>query len=293
MPSRFHTLVMSSFLLVAPPLAQQLAAQAPPASNPSSNPSTSPASPASASKALSDADRKALILKAHARYYSLKSHGMQEYRFEPVLDWNGFIDGIKADAAGRQRILSMVKTLKFQVIIGPTGAASVSHHIDDAPPDDQSAKSMNDMTGGLEQILNGFFQTWSGYSINPLLPETESDYQVLDTGSAYLVKYKEGEARIELTLGRDLVIQELELESAAINATILSTFESTSEGLVLSAYEADYKQGASDAGHLKITIQNGMVNGLRVPSGFTATAGTGGQIYTYNFTFSNPQIKKQ
>lgn len=293
MHSRISTFLLSSFVLVAPLSALQSAAQVPPTSNPSTNPATVPAGPTSSSTTLNDVDRKAFILKARARYYSLKSHGMQEYRFEPVLDWNAFIVGIKADPAGRERILSLTKTLKFQVIVGPTGAASVSHKIDSAPPDDQSAKGLNEMTAGLEQILNGFCQTWSGYSINPLLPDADSEYQVLDTGSAYLVKYKEGEAKILLTIGRDLVIQKLELESAAINATILSTFENGSEGLLLSAYEADYKQGANDAGHLKVTIQHATVNGLQVPNVFTATAASGGENYTYTFTFNNPQIKKQ
>jgi len=281
MPIRNSTFLLCSILFSTLTLAAQSKVEVVP----------QPTVTVSSGTPLNLADRKALITKARKAYYSLKAEGMQEYRFDAALDWKAFFDSIQADQAARDKVLPMLQGVKFKVVVGPTGASTVSSQSDTAPPDQEAANRLSQMTNGVETMLRGFLQSWAGYSITPLMPEVDGDYAVVDLGSGYKVTYKEGDATLVLTLRRDLSIDRLDVASAAVNATLHSKFDTGSGGFLLSGYEADYKEGDSTS-HLKVVIQHGPVNGLQVPIGIQATTTSPSKTYTFSFTFVDPQIKK-
>jgi len=75
------------------------------------------------------ADKKAIQQQTNRAYYNLKSHGLAEFRCNVLFDWDGSFSSMKTDATWKETILPIAKQMKFQVSVGPTGAASVSHDL--------------------------------------------------------------------------------------------------------------------------------------------------------------------
>src|SRR5215472_108162 len=79
-------------------------------------------------------DKKSIQQQTNRAYYNLKSKGLVEFGCNVTADWDTAFNSMKADAVGRERVLPIARAIKFRVMVGPSGAASVSHEFGQAPP---------------------------------------------------------------------------------------------------------------------------------------------------------------
>lgn len=179
-------------------------------------------------------DPKGVVEKAWHSYYSLKAQGMLEFRCNVQPDWNLTYKSVKADPSTMQDLMPLLQKTYFKVIVGPEGASTVSHESDVAPSNEKLAESMRKSIGGIEQILTGFFQTWSGFVVNPLLPATDSDYRVEELGDKYRLTYKEGATTdVVTTLDHNFAIEQFEVTEPNLTATLRPTWTRNEKGLLL------------------------------------------------------------
>jgi hypothetical protein len=108
--------------------------------------------PASASgTSLSPAAREKIIQQAQQAYYNLPAHGLKEFHCQVLLDWEKAYKNLGLDATARDQLLPIMKKVEFGVVVGPTGASSISHRSDVAPPNEETAQRMRQY-----QTVNGF-----------------------------------------------------------------------------------------------------------------------------------------
>jgi hypothetical protein len=238
------------------------------------------------------ADSKEILRRAPLAYYSLKREGLIDFRCQITPDWDSFYKSVKTDAVGREQLLPILKTMRFQVAVGPDGAATVSHQSDAAPPSEAVADRIRRSTDGMEQVMTGFFQTWLQFMINSLFPDPDGKYQLQDFGDKFVLTLHEGKTDVVESMSRDLVIDTVKATAPEFEGTVNPTFAQNKKGLVLSGYVGNTKATSSgNSQHISIKIDYSEVQGLTLPRTVMAEVALQGAPIEIIVSFSDCHIK--
>lgn len=240
------------------------------------------------------ADKKDVIKRARDAYYSLKSRGMVEFRCSMVPNWEALLqDTRKTDPAAADRAIKTLDQLQFSVSLGTIGRAKVTHTTI-TPTNSQMAAGLNQIYGGMEQMISGFFDTWSPFMITSPLPEADSDYQLEEQADQWSLSYKEGTAVVLTTMDKNFAIRELKVSTPEFKSVIQPQFTSTARGFLLSGYQADYRsKSPSETTQLQVRIAYQEVNGLQLPQKLNLGGSYGGSPFGAEVTFSGCQATKR
>ena len=200
-------------------------------------------------------DRSDFIRTAQSAYYSLPKKGITELQCSLAPDWAAILrqemkTEVKPDNAG----LKLLNRVRFWVSVSETGKAKLRHQVDRYP---QSPRDMDDLQkaiGGVEETVDGFWRTASVFLFTSALPKPETAYQLSEQDSSYLLSYRDGGYDIVTTLAKDYAISEVKVSSATLSSSLKPRFTKTEAGFLLTAYDADYKQGAAAPAHVSVQI---------------------------------------
>jgi hypothetical protein len=239
-------------------------------------------------------DKKEIIQKAHDAYYSLKANGLVEFQCNMSPNWAALLqDTRKTDPAGADRAIQTLSQLVFTVSLGTSGSAKVTHTTV-TPANAEMAKGLDQIYGGMEQMVSGFFDTWSPFMVTSPLPEADSNYQLEEQPSQWNLSYKEGSAEVATTMGKDLAIRALKVTSADFNSTLQPQFTRSPKGFLLTGYQAEYYgKSASETTKLNVRIGYQEVNGLQLPQKLSLDGSYGGSPFQIDVTFSGCRATKQ
>lgn len=209
----------------------------------------------------------ALLKRARAAHYNLVDLGFGSLDAGIQPDWEGTLAAArKSDPAAADRAVSLLEAIHFHMVVGADGSAKVTHDQVQAP-NAQSAQGLSQVYGGMEQMIQGFFQTWGAFELLHPFPEPGQPFQVIAAGEQHVITYKDGETDIETTLGPDLRIINTKFHASGFDSSVQPQFEASPEGFYLVGYQADYRNGKPDeVTRLQVRIDTQMVSGLRVPS---------------------------
>lgn len=240
------------------------------------------------------ADKKEVMQKARDAYYSLKSNGLVEFQCNMAPDWNALLaDTRKSDPAAVDRAIQTLNQLQFTVSLGTSGSAKVTHTTV-TPTNDEMAKGLNQIYGGMEQMVSGFFDTWSPFMLTSPLPDAGGDYQLEEQPEQWNLSYKEGTADVATTIGKDLAIRELKVTTPEFRSTIQPQFTGGPKGFLLTGYQAEYYgQSPSETTKLTVGIVYQEVNGLQLPQKLSLGGSYGGSPFQVEVTFSGCRATKQ
>jgi hypothetical protein len=125
----------------------------------------------------------------------------------------------------------------------------------------------------------------------PPLPAADSEYQLEYLGVQYRISYKDGPSDVVTTMGKDLIITEVKVNSSKFISSVKPQLTRTAKGFVLSGYSADYKptQGPGVV-KLDLKIVNQMVNGLQLPANLVLDSVLDGAPTHMELAFSDHQV---
>ena len=241
-----------------------------------------------------DKDRKDVIKRARDAYYSLKSNGLVEFHCDLSPDWQALLeDTRKTDAAAADRAIQTLKQLRFTVSLGTSGSAKVTHTTI-TPINDEMAKGLNQIYGGMEQMVSGFFDTWSPFMITSPFPEPDGEYELEERPGQWNLSYKDGSANVATAIGKDLAIRELKVTTTEFNSTIQPRFSGSPRGFLLTGYQAEYYgKSPGQTTKLRVDILYQEVNGLQLPRKLSLGGSYGAVPFQVEVTFSGCQATKQ
>lgn len=222
-------------------------------------------------------DSKAVLSQARAAYYNLSSRGFKQYRFQDRPDWAAMLgDLAKTNPADFEGAMKLFAKLSFIVVVDADGAAKVSHNDVDTP-NDQVKAGMKQVCGGMDQMLTGFFQTWSPFMVQTPFSKVGTDLSVEDAGTHYRVRWVEsGTTKVDILMDRTYAVTEMKVSSPTFDSVIRPSFDRHPGGLVLASYEAEYKEKApAPPIRILVLIKNKPVGGLLLPSDLDLTAWVG------------------
>jgi hypothetical protein len=238
------------------------------------------------------ADKSEVIKKANGIYYSLNNNGFMEFSCQIIPDWDVAYKNLKMDAVGRDQVLPAAKQMYFRVVVGPTGAASVSHQSDVAPSSEELAKRLRDVISGMDQMLTGFFQSWAEFMVNSPLPGSPSEYQMEENANGYRFTADGKDTHAMISMGRDFVIDVMEAKTSEFEGAIHPHFVPHAGGLVLAKYEANYATG-SNSQALSVEIEYQDIEGLPVPRTLTMTTSLPQGKLSEPISFADCRVKKK
>ncbi len=198
---------------------------------------------------------------------------------------------VKPDKVGTEQLLPILKGTHFTVLLGPDGASTISHESDIAPPNEEVAGRVRQSVGGMEQLLTGFFQTWSSFMFSSPLPEPDSKYQLEKKGEEYDLSLSEGATQVAVVLDHDLAIKETKVTSPQLNGTLHPQWSASNNGLILSGYEASYNAATGGPSQLSVKIAYQQVEGLSLPSTVDAVVQVAGGSIPIRLVFHDYQVK--
>lgn len=241
----------------------------------------------------SDKDKKEIIRRARDGYYSLRRLGLVQFDSNVTPNWEVILkDQIKSDPSSAQAGMKLLNTLHFALFLGPDGNVKVTHRSDNPPANEQMAKSFDQIYGGMEQALSGFFASWSIFMLTSPFPEVGSEYRLQETSGGYELSYKEGDTDIVTSMSKDLAITEIKVSSSTFNSSLKPTLRKGPQGFVLSGYDGTYVP-TSGPGNTRLStqIEYQAVDGLELPRKVNLDAVYDGVPNQMELMFSDYQVK--
>ncbi len=234
------------------------------------------------------AEREKVLVKARASYYSLHQAGLGGFKCSLVPNWERMLhDLFKTAPEGADETLKELKKIRFELSVSGSGIPAITHHVE-GELDPELEKSLGDMYGGMEQMVDGFFATWRGFTIRPLLPGPAVEYRLEKTGHEYRISYREDDAEVVTVLGEDLAIKSLHVTSREIDTTLRPVFGKTAGGFLLSGYGAEYQNlQPPSRGVLTVKIDNRMVDGFQLPAKVFVTGEDDGTPFAIEIAFTD------
>ena len=167
-------------------------------------------------------------------------------------------------------------------------------HTTVAAQNDQIAKGLQQIYGGMEQAISGFFDTWSFFMRTAPFPSVDSEYQLEDQASQWSLSYQEETADVVTTMGKDLVIREVKVTSPDFRSSMRPQFLTSREGLLLAGYQADYVgKSPQDTTALTVKIDYQEVNGLQLPQTLNLKGSYGASPFEVSVSFSGCQASRR
>lgn len=237
-------------------------------------------------------DKMATLKKARQAYYSLKEEGFAQFQCAMEPNWEALLaDQRKADPESIDRAVAKLKLIHFVVTVGSDGAAKVVHS--EVPADnEQMAKGLAQIYGGMEQMASGFFQTWSVFVVNPPLPDLGTEFTLLSDAD-YSLTYKDGLTDVSTLMSKEYAVTTLKVTSAEFVSVIRPRFSKTSKGYLLNAYDADYEgTGGKDKTELHVAIEHQMIGGLQVPKNLNLKGSYNGSAFQVEVAFTGCSASK-
>ncbi|HEX3094224.1 MAG TPA: hypothetical protein VHW72_16440 [Candidatus Angelobacter sp.] len=238
------------------------------------------------------ADSKKVVEKARQSYYNLRAAGLDEFRATIKPNWSLVLkDQLKADPEKGEAAVKLLNGLHFSMLLDKDGKVTVTHRTDTEPANEQQRQGFDQIYSGLDQAITGFFTTWSVFMLSPPLPAADSVYQLEDLGVQYRISYKDGDSDVITTMGKNMIITEVKVNSKDYVSSVRPQLTRTAKGFVLSGYTADYTP-TSGKGVVKLDlkIQNQLVSGLQLPANLVLDSVLDGEPTHMELALSEHQV---
>jgi len=239
---------------------------------------------------LPDAQAKHVLQQAHEKHYSVQAAGLTGFTCEVRLPWEAFFQQLKVDL--KDPLLPLIKQVHFYVTFTGDGGAKVTHS--DLPAADESLTArMTKTVGGVEQMLGGFYQTWSFFGYASPLPESDSTYQVESVSGKYLLTYHEDNALVRTTITPEFAVEEMNYSAPTLAVDMHATWMQTAKGFLLSGYDGLTEIQPQGKVHIVIKVNYETVDGFALPSNVETITPTPNGTLDVNFAFTDYKVTKR
>lgn len=240
--------------------------------------------------------KKEVVRQARAAYYNLRNEGLVQFQASIVPDWSPILDPLRKTAQPEaiENAKKVLSGLHFAMSLDSSNKVNVTHSADAPAANPEIAKGFDQIFDGMEQAVKGFFDTWSPFMLTSMFPDVDGDYQLNDLGDKYRLSYRDGDADVVLTMGKNFVLSEAKVTSPKFTSFIWPEFTVTSKGFVLSGYKADYQStSGAETTKLNIKIVNREVNALQLPGNLSVDAVYNGSQYLVELGFADYKVQKK
>jgi hypothetical protein len=240
-------------------------------------------------------DHAVFLKTARQAYYSLGVEGFAGAECDIMPDWERLLaDERSSNPSGYQNALAKLGTIHFDLTVDSAGVAKVAHN-EVGSENPQVSQALSQVYGGMEQLVSGFFQTWSTFVIYPALPLSGMNYKLQDVGTEYHLSYKDGpDASVATTLAKNFLITNMLVSTNEFVSTIRPQFRAVDKGFLLSGYDASYiGTSGENKTELDVAIDYQQVNDLQFPQKVALKGSYQNSPFDIGITFANCRANRR
>jgi len=240
------------------------------------------------------ADPQAVLSRARQAYYSLDAEGVASFQCTVTPNWEMLLaDERKSNPEAADAAIKVLTQIHFTANV-TSGKTTITHN-DLSGQSAQMQSALSSIYGGMQQMLEGFFDTWRMFVWNPPFPAVTSTYHLQDSGSVYSLTYQENSADVVTILGKDYAVTSLSVASPEFKSTFSPGFYKTTKGTFLlnkynSVYQSDKPEEAT-ALNTSMNYQN--VDGVYMLQDLTLSGTYGQSPFNIQMIFSGCQVGRK
>jgi len=242
-------------------------------------------------------DKREIIRQARAAYYSLRGRGLDSFSASATVNWEVVLGPIKTgdDVAQRASAMKLLNGLHFGLTMNALGKVAVTHSADTPAPNETSQKGYDQIFTGMDQVITGFYDTYSPFMLTSPFPTVESEYTVEDIDIGYRVAYKENVTTSVVTrMTKTFAIIDTTVNAPDFDSVIKPVFTTTEQGYVMTGYNGYYKPKTGPGTTLLDgTMEQQMVDGLRMMKKLHFDSSVDGVKNQTEVVFADYIIKKK
>ena len=121
----------------------------------------------------------------------------------------------------------------------------------------------------VEHALEGFFQFWTPFMNGTIIPATSNGIEITHTDAGYVVHAELSDQKLNEVFSNDWRLKEFNVSMSGVAIRFMPTFDSTSEGLLVKAFDARIQlPGATSAPErqMQVALDYQTVQGFELPS---------------------------
>lgn len=239
-------------------------------------------------------NKKEIITRAHDAYYNLRTLGLAYFKCDFTPNWDDLMKKIGGlDPASVDKAVKTLSQIHFSLSLDTDNKVQITHTAP-APENAQVAAGFEQIFGGVNQAISGFFDTVAPFLLSSPFPEVNSDYQLEDQAGNYRLSYKDGSADIVTVMDKNLTVVSVNVTTPDFTSIIEPQFFKDPKGFLLSGYIATYKsKNPAEDTVLNIKTVYQDVGGLQMFQKLNLSGSYGGAPFAVEVIFSNYQITKK
>jgi len=234
-------------------------------------------------------NKQAVLSQATQSYYSLRNEGLASFQCSITPNWESLLaEERKSNPAAIDAAIRVLSQLRFTVNVRPDQTATVTHN--EVPAQNpEMQQGLRQIYGGMEQMTEGFFDTWKLFVFDHPFPAVNSDYRLEEADSTYRLTYKEDAANVVTVMGKDFAIKSLSVTTSQFDSGIRPSFIQTAKRTwLLNKYSAVYENGHKEQTTvLDMAMDYQTVNGFNLPRNLALSGSYGGTPFAVELTFSD------
>jgi hypothetical protein len=246
-------------------------------------------SSAAPAQEITGSQRTALLTAARSQYYNLRVAGVQSFSCNVDVDWLGLFTSVSGKAPDASNpVYASLRNLRIGVKEALPGGAEVSFAATGTPPD-SAAAAVSSMRAGIQQMLSGFFQSWTPFLSGDAISMKPRSLTSIPAG--YLLDDSQSDNPDQLTFDKQMVLTRIDTRTAAISGVLASKFDKSPDGLLLTDLEGDIHQPSDGpATHVVMHTDYQMVDSFRVPHNLSLGVKN---VATFKMALTGCTVQKQ
>lgn len=240
------------------------------------------------------ADPQAVLSRARQAYYSLDSEGIASFQCTVTPNWETLlVEQRKSDPAAADAAIKILSQIHFTASVLPDKTTLTHNELTGQSAQMQSALSQ--IYGGMQQMLEGFFDTWKAFVWNSPFPAVNSTYHLQDSGSIYSLTYREDAADVVTIMDKDYAITSLAVTTPQFKSALSPGFFKSGKGtFVMNKYNAVYQSDKpEEATALNVLVNYQTVNEAYLPQSLTLNGTYGASAFNVQVAFSGCQVERK
>ncbi|HEY4010061.1 MAG TPA: hypothetical protein VGM11_07920 [Acidobacteriaceae bacterium] len=206
------------------------------------------------------------LLAARALYYTPTAQGLKSFHCDVIVDWKDLLTRVGGTEINDDNpLLKYLQTVHLSATDDLRTGGGLEWANTATPPEGKE-QAATQMSGGIKQMFNGFFQSWNGYMNGTMVPAPDSSTVVTEADGGLHLYEKTATAELNESFDKNFLLTDAHVVMPTLDATAYPSYEDTPDGRIVSVIRTVYRQPPSaPPAELTMKIGYAPVSNFRLP----------------------------
>jgi hypothetical protein len=210
------------------------------------------------------------LAAARAQYYTPTANGLKSFQCDASMDWKGLLTRFSGQSVPDDNpALIYLRTVHLSITDNLRGQGSLNWTAADAPPKGME-DALQQIHGGLQTTVAGFFQSWNAYMNGSMVPIPDNTLTVTTVGDGVHLSGSAQDTKLDEDFDKNMLLTQSLVVTPTLKVLATPTFVSTTDGLIVSAVRSQVNQPpTAPESEATFRIDYAKVDSFQIPSHIT------------------------